>query len=228
MTNLPAKRDVTLALLERSTVSIHLDPRLDGVKVPSWFKNQPQLVLKIGLSMAIPIPDLEIDDAGLSCTLSFNRSPHFCSIPWQAIYALVGDDGRGMVWPDDVPEEVVAQAQVEAPKQRGHLRAVPADPPAPSAKKNGSAQAVSVKKEARRAATTNGASQKKTTRASRKKVGEDTRAPATRKRADAKRERPANNKVAAVDARDDGALGPSADQNKSRRRELPPYLRVVK
>ena len=111
---LPPKKEVALALLERSSVYVHLDPRQNAVVVPPWFKRQPQLVLQIGLNMPMPIPDLRLDDDGLSCTLSFNRSPFFCVVPWASVFAMVGEDGRGMVWPDDVPAEVARQAQVRA------------------------------------------------------------------------------------------------------------------
>ena len=134
---LPSKKEVVLALLERSTVFIHLDPRRDLVAVPPWLRKQPRLVLQIGLNMAVPIRDLSVDDECISCTLSFNRSPYFCWIPWHAIFALVGEDQRGMVWPDDVPPELVAQAGAEGKRaERPHLRAVataddsPAEPEA--------------------------------------------------------------------------------------------------
>jgi stringent starvation protein B len=121
---LPPKKEVALALLERSSVHVHLDPRATGVVVPAWFKKQPQLVLQIGLNMPVPIPDLRLDETGMSCTLSFNRAPFYCVVPWSSVYAMVGDDGRGMVWPEDVPPEVAAQAK-EAPA------AGPAKKPAP-------------------------------------------------------------------------------------------------
>lgn len=139
---LPAKKDVVLALLEQSDVFVHLDPRAEEVRVPAWFKKQAHLVLQIGLNMPVPIRDLEVSDDSISCTLSFNRSPFFCFLPWKSIYALVGSDGRAMVWPDDIPPEVAAQAakaaaQVEEKAQkRAHLRAVsdgqkPAEPSKP-------------------------------------------------------------------------------------------------
>jgi hypothetical protein len=112
---LPPKKDVALALLEGPSVLVHLDPRREGVVVPKWFTGQPQLILQVGLNLPVPIPDLAVDDSGISCTLSFSRSPFWCSIPWSAVYALVGDDGRGMVWPNDVPPEVAAQMQKSAP-----------------------------------------------------------------------------------------------------------------
>lgn len=131
---LPAKKDVALALLEQSTVFVHLDPRPEEVRVPPWFKKEHQLVLQIGLNMAIPIRDLDVGEDALSCTLSFNRSPHFCRIPWAAVFALVGENGRGMVWPDDVPPEVAAQAARQQAKEKPKLHAVAAatEEPAPA------------------------------------------------------------------------------------------------
>lgn len=120
---LPPKKDVALALLERASVFVHLDPRGDDVLVPAWFKKQPQLVLQVGLNMAVRIPDLDVGEEAISCTLSFTRSPHYCHVPWQAVYALVGEDGRGMVWPEDIPSEVAAQTQSLAQK-RPQLRSV--------------------------------------------------------------------------------------------------------
>lgn len=132
--NLPSKRDVVLALLQGPSVFVHLDPRKKGVVVPANFRKQPQLLLQIGLNMAVSIPDLRVEDEGISCTLSFNRSPFWCVLPWSAIYALVSEDGPGMVWPDDVPPEVAAQMQAAVSKQqpkrpRPKLAAVGSRPP---------------------------------------------------------------------------------------------------
>lgn len=132
---LPPKKDVALALLERASVFVHLDPRHEGVVVPPWLKRQPQLVLQIGLNMAVKIPDLDIGAEAVSCTLSFSRRPHYCHVPWSAVYALVGEDGRGMVWPEDIPPEVAAQAQVQS--RRAGLRAVgPAEDKQPTSEQS--------------------------------------------------------------------------------------------
>ena len=126
MPGLPPKKDVMLALLEKASVFVHLDPRVEGVSVPPWLAKQPDLVLQLGLQMAVQIPDLEVDDDGVFATLSFNRSPHYCRVPWNAVYALVGEDGRGMMWPEDIPPEVAARASSERAKQKKPaLRAVP-------------------------------------------------------------------------------------------------------
>ena len=114
---LPPKKEVALALLERSNVDIYLDPRAEGVVVPPQFKKEPRLILKIGLNMPVPIPDLRLDDESMSCTLSFNRSPFYCIVPWTSVFAMVGEDGRGMVWPDDVPQELAVRVVEESAKQ---------------------------------------------------------------------------------------------------------------
>ncbi|MBN1606735.1 MAG: hypothetical protein JW940_08880 [Polyangiaceae bacterium] len=123
---LPPKREVAVALLQTNSVYVQLDPRHAAVRVPPWFKKQPRLVLQIGLNMAVPIRDLDVGEEALSCTLSFNRQPYFCFVPWKAVFALVNEEGRGMVWPDDVPPELVAEAekQQEVAKRRSKLRAV--------------------------------------------------------------------------------------------------------
>jgi stringent starvation protein B len=199
---LPPKKEVALALLEGPSMFVHLDPRRAGVVVPKWLANQPQLVLQIGLNMAIPIPDLKVEEDGLTCTLSFNRAPFWCRLPWVAIYALVGEDGRGMVWPDDVPPEVALQAQNQ--------------------KASGGAAAKAAKKGRKLAA-----------------VDANDDLGRRRGRADSDRGRARDDDLsdrahAAVDAGRDAAdaepLGAPADAApaRKRRRELPPYLRIIK
>jgi hypothetical protein len=138
MDSAAAKREFATTLLQESSVFIHLDPRRDGVSVPGWLKRQPQLVLQVGLNMALPILDLDIGEQAICCTLSFNRSPFFCRVPWPAVFGLVGEDGRGRIWPEDVPIEVAAQMKQQASKEaakqtakaqrqqaRGRLQAIP-------------------------------------------------------------------------------------------------------
>lgn len=211
---LPPKKDVANALLEQSTIFVHLDPRSDEVKVPSWFKKQPQLVLQVGLNMAVRIPDLDIGDEALSCTLSFNRSPHFCWIPWGAVFALVGENGRGMVWPDDVPKEVAAQAAQQQKKDAApKLHAVPAEKPRDAEAKDQPAAPEADKGKKKRA--------RKSKRSDAEKEPKAAKAPRTPARETVARPRP---EPALVSASQESS---STEPPKSRR-ELPPYLRVIK
>ena len=212
---LPAKKDVALALLEQSTVYVHLDPRREEVRVPPWFKKEHQLVLQIGLNMAIPIRDLDVGEDALSCTLSFNRSPHFCRIPWAAVFALVGENGRGMVWPDDVPPEVAAQAARQQAKEKPRLHAVsedeaaPAPPAALEVTKSGKARRPRKPRPAKEPAAA---------------------APvvAQRKRRAAAPPQPAAALVEPAEAPKAQPAARASSSGSTSKRELPPYLRVIK
>jgi len=56
--------------------------------------------------MPVPIPDLRVDDEGIFGTLSFKGIPFSCFVPWGAVFALVGEDSKGMVWSKEMPEEI--------------------------------------------------------------------------------------------------------------------------
>lgn len=227
MTRLPPKKDVALALLEQATVLVHLDPRGEQVQVPAWFKRQPQLVLQIGLNMPKPIPDLNVDDDGISCTLSFSNTPHYCHLPWASVYALIGASGRGMVWPDDVPKEVAGQYVVttpkEEPKPRAALRAV-APEPAPSPEEEAAKADAKKKKRARKAKEAKETEKAaRATRTPKKKL-----APAPEPAAEKAPARPAPAAAAAPATPARRASAGSTAAGTKKKRELPPYLRVVK
>jgi stringent starvation protein B len=115
---LPAKKDVARALLLRGSVFVHLDPRQPGVVVPTRLRLQAQVVLQVGLDMPVPIPDLRIDEEGVYGTLSFKGVPFTCFVPWAAVFALVGDDAKGMVWPTEMPAEIAAEVDREGRRKR--------------------------------------------------------------------------------------------------------------
>jgi stringent starvation protein B len=205
---LPPKKEVGLALLERSSVYIHLDPRQTAVVVPPWFKKQPQLVLQVGLNMPVPIMDLRLDDDGMSCTLSFSRTPFFCVVPWSSVFAIVGEDGRGMVWPDDVPVEVARQAQGragETPPRKEQPKAA-AQPREPKAE--GAPKPKRTRKRPALAAVPD---------------GEAPAAPKPIKAPSAERAAPSPRPLIAPVP----ATRPNAGASR-KKRELPPYLRIVK
>lgn len=189
MATLPSKKEVLLELLEKSNVLMHLDARRDDVMVPRNLKTNPQLVLQLGLNLAIPIRDLDVGDDGVTCTLSFNRTPFSCVLPYPAIFAMVAEDGRAMVWPEDVPE-IVARAHEEEARREGKIPAA---------------------REPRVLSPTPNVLQSKRVREEPKVRPEPKRAPKANK---------------------PSAVKPQAAEADSRagrpKRELPPYLRVIK
>jgi hypothetical protein len=96
------KRDAFLRLIAGGEMMVHLDATRDGVVVPGSFAGRQDLALAFGRDLATPIPDLEVDAQGIRATLSFDRRPFHCTLPWEAIYAMTAGEG-GVVWEDSVP-----------------------------------------------------------------------------------------------------------------------------
>jgi stringent starvation protein B len=109
----PPKQQAFLALLKEGSTSLHLDARRPGVVVPEAFRQEAHLMLQYGYDLAISIPDLEVDEHGVRATLSFSRTPHLTVIPWTAVYAIASVDGRGVLYPEDVPGDVSVMAGAE-------------------------------------------------------------------------------------------------------------------
>lgn len=106
----PDKRKLVEELLAEGPVLVRVDARADDVQVPEQFRNDPRLVLRFGYSLSPAIADLEVDEEGISGTLTFGGRPFHCMLPWSSLYAVVAEpEQRGMVWPEDVPEEVLEE-----------------------------------------------------------------------------------------------------------------------
>jgi stringent starvation protein B len=106
--NAPDKRRTVEALLARGPILVHIDARRPEVEVPPRLRNDPRLVLRFGYGLSPAIADLEVDDRGISGTLTFGGQPFHCVLPWPAVYgAMVDGEQRGTVWPEDVPEDVL-------------------------------------------------------------------------------------------------------------------------
>src|ERR1051325_6451793 len=102
----PSKQEAFLALLREGWTSLHLDARRAGVVVPAHLKHEAHLVLQYGHDLPIPIPDLLVDGDGVSATLSFSRTPPHPVGPWSAVYVVASDDGRGVLYQEDIPRDV--------------------------------------------------------------------------------------------------------------------------
>ena len=91
-------------------MTVYIDARRTGVSVPDNLRNEARLVLQYGLNMPVPVEDLEVTEDGVKATLSFARQPHKTLIPWTAIYVIACTDGRGVLYQEDVPAELLVAA----------------------------------------------------------------------------------------------------------------------
>ncbi len=108
---MPSKEAVAKAILTRTPLRIHLDPRRDGVVVPARFRNDARLILEVGEKMRIQIPDLVVDALGVKATLRFSGEPFHCTVPWSAVFGLVDSLGRGKVWKEDTPADATGAVE---------------------------------------------------------------------------------------------------------------------
>ncbi len=105
------------AMLEIRESRIYLDARRKGVVVPAGHRGEPDLVLRIGRHLSPPIPDLELDDFGVTGTLAFDGKSFAVRVPWDAIYAAVIEGyARGVEWVADVPDAARTHMPAEVTK----------------------------------------------------------------------------------------------------------------
>jgi stringent starvation protein B len=110
MNRVQEKRQRLEELLDRGMVMVHLDATQQGVDVPNMHADSAALALN--LSYRFRIPDFRVDDEGVYASLSFNREPYPCRLPWHAIFAIRSHvDDTFHVWPEDVPEQLLERAR---------------------------------------------------------------------------------------------------------------------
>lgn len=117
-------------LLETSWAMVLFDPRKEQVQLPDYLKKETHVALQYGYNMPIPVRDLQIDDQGISATLSFHQRLSFTFIPWSCVFAISDGDQKGKVWEADVP------ADLELPPTPPETKTQPTKPEATSKTKN--------------------------------------------------------------------------------------------
>jgi hypothetical protein len=98
-------------LLARGWVTVHLDSRRPGVRLPERFMGAPDFRLQYGRDMPRPIPDLATTDEGVTATLSFDGQPQPTHVPWTAVFLITDRKGRGRWYREDTPAEAVPQME---------------------------------------------------------------------------------------------------------------------
>jgi stringent starvation protein B len=108
------KLAVAQAILLRGSVFVHIDPSAtEELHVPPHLYKASQITLQFGFNMPIPIPDLYLGDTGISGTLSFKGTPFECFVPWEAVFALIGEDSKGEVFDIALVKELARQLDAE-------------------------------------------------------------------------------------------------------------------
>ncbi|MBF0181665.1 MAG: hypothetical protein HQM03_16720 [Magnetococcales bacterium] len=104
----PGKADVVRLLLEsEGRAMLCLDATRSGVMVPRRFAKDIELRLILNRNM----PQLiDIGAEAIESELRFGGIPHYCVIPYEAVWGVFNPDTRhGMFWSESMPEEVRAR-----------------------------------------------------------------------------------------------------------------------
>jgi hypothetical protein len=125
------------ALLEHAEAQVHLDARREGVVLPDRLRASSNVRLDYGYGLTPPIIDLTVDEKGISATLAFNRVPFATFVPWSAVFLIADFAGRGAVWREDLPPELMVDPAFggpggKAPAQRVTERDFLSPPPEPT------------------------------------------------------------------------------------------------
>ncbi len=136
-------RVIRLLLAKEGRVMVCLDATQRGVEVPRRFGTDQGLMLVFNKTMPQPI---EMLPDCIASELRFGGIPHYCVIPYTAIWSVFNpDSNHGMVWPDFMPEGVrfphhVIPLSLEdempkpSPQAERAIEVPAADPPEPERK----------------------------------------------------------------------------------------------
>jgi hypothetical protein len=96
------RRDAFIRLLDQGIVRTMIDGSKESAVLPSELKHP---VAALNWSRNFDIPDLKIDDYGISGTLSFKQEPFHVILPWMTIFSmwnLKKPDESRVEWKDEV------------------------------------------------------------------------------------------------------------------------------
>jgi stringent starvation protein B len=109
------------------TPRLQIDARRRDVVVPDFIRRQWQARLVIDLDPTYPL-DLAYEVGGISVDLAFQGQVTRCTLPWEAIYAVIDrSTGRGIVLEAHLPaaELTPELAWTDRASKRPRLSAVP-------------------------------------------------------------------------------------------------------
>ncbi len=90
--------------IEGDHVLVHLDSRSAGVKLPDHLRDNPSLTLKLSYLFQ---GTTTYDEEAVTTYLKFSGDYRECVLPWSGIWGLTSADGKQMVWPKDMPNELL-------------------------------------------------------------------------------------------------------------------------
>ncbi len=108
-----ARRERLIELLDEHLVMVHLDARVEGVRVPEVHAQSPALALNLSRRFGLEI--FELGPLTVRASLAFGDERFTCEVPYAAIWALsTREEGLVAFFPDSAPPEVLEGLKREA------------------------------------------------------------------------------------------------------------------
>lgn len=83
-------------------VQIEFATMYPGVVIPEHLKAKP--IERLNFSHKFRVADFKWDETGVSATLSVNKTPAFCHVPWGAIFVMLSKAfDEAIAWPCSYP-----------------------------------------------------------------------------------------------------------------------------
>ncbi len=116
---MPEKRAGMVELVEMEWITVYVDPKAKGVKLPPYLHDAPYVVLDVGHDMPTPIKDLQFSDNGIEGELVFHRQPFRVRVPYAAVFGYVSHTTqKGGLYADQIPKDALCGAEPKpAPAQ---------------------------------------------------------------------------------------------------------------
>lgn len=116
-------KEMTLkaALGTGAMATVVLDATKPRVVVPQHLLHETKLALNLGYNLPTPTTDIDFDDMGFSATLSFNRTPTACYVPWASLIAVLSPGVTGS-W--EIEEESDEPVPTTKPARSSGLKLV--------------------------------------------------------------------------------------------------------
>ncbi len=113
-----SKQQQVELILKGDHALLHLDARNNEVIVPEHLKSNAALTLKISYLFQ---GQLTVSATGIDAYLRFSGNYFQCIIPWEAIWGVSGENGEQRIWPESLPQDLLAQldslSNAEEPRQ---------------------------------------------------------------------------------------------------------------
>jgi hypothetical protein len=92
-----------LDFVERGSVAVKFDPRVEGVQVPDDVKRFRRAAIEYGEDVGIPLSEIDVDVDRIRARVRIGGQWHQTSIPWSAVFGLTAP-GFLMLWWDYMPD----------------------------------------------------------------------------------------------------------------------------